>query len=517
MPQAIHEGTAFNSRNRKVAIHCVFSVKDNTHILLIFLYNYDTLIKKTASKGVLNVSKAFFDNGDRSYREEILSVIRTSESDEIIRDKLEEYHENDIASVIDELSSDEINRLADAVGFEVMSEILSHLDNAAEYLSRFELDDAAKLVEQMDADEAIEALEGMSEERKEQILDLIEEEAKEDVRLIESYPEEEFGSRMSTNFISVNKGASVKGAMRTLVSEAGENDNIYTLFVTRDDGSFYGAIDLKDLIVARSEDSLEELIYTTFPYVFDNEIIADNLERLRGYDEDMIPVLSHSDGRILGVITSRDFIDIVDEELADDYAKLAALTEDEEGDEPVLKSIRKRVPWLTVLLFLGLGVSFVVGLFEGVVKELPLIVSFQSLILGMAGNVGTQSLAVTVRSLGEERKKSALSYILKETRIALLTGAVIGLLSFVTVGCFLLFLGGYTASLAFSTSGCVGASLAFAMMLSGFTGAAIPTVFHRMGIDPAIASGPLITTVNDLFAVVSYYGLAWRLLIGVGG
>jgi magnesium transporter len=204
--------------------------------------------------------------------------------------------------------------------------------------------------------------------------------------------------------------------------------------------------------------------------------------------------------------------EIVDEELGDDYAKLAALSSEEEKDETLFKSMKKRIPWLVALLFLGLGVSAVVGLFEGVVDELPMIVAFQSMILGMAGNVGTQSLAVTVRALGNDDDfglGQQLKIIFKEFRVACLNGLALGLFSFVIVGAYLLVLGHYAMPIALTTAGCVSLALWFAMMISGFTGAAIPLLFYRLKIDPAVASGPLITTINDLVAVVSYYGLAW--------
>jgi magnesium transporter len=306
--------------------------------------------------------------------------------------------------------------------------------------------------------------------------------------------------------------------MRTLISAAPENDNIYTIFVCDADGSFFGTIDLKELIIARSDKPLEELIYTTYPYVYDKESISDNIERLRGYSEDIVPVLSTNGNKLIGVITSKDIIEIVDAERGDDYAKLAALSSEEESDEGIFKSMRKRIPWLVTLLFLGLAVSAVVGLFEGVVKELPLIVSFQSLILGMAGNVGTQSLAVTVRALGTEEMSTGeqIKLIFKETRVAFVNGLVIGLFSVLIVGGYLSLIGGYSVWMSFTTAACVGAALWFAMMISGLTGASIPMLFYKLGIDPAIASGPLITTVNDLVAVISYYGLAWGLLIQLG-
>jgi magnesium transporter len=306
--------------------------------------------------------------------------------------------------------------------------------------------------------------------------------------------------------------------MKTLVSEAAENDNIYTIFVVNEDDSFYGVIDLKDLIVARSTVELETLISNNFPFVYDKDIISDNIERLRGYSENMIPVISSANNALLGVITSNDIIELVDEEISDDYAKLAAMTSEQKPDESLFTSMKKRVPWLIALLFMGLVVSAVVGIFESVVDALPMIVSFQSLILGMAGNVGTQSLAVTVRALGndEERSfKNQLITILKEIRIALLNGVVLGAISFAIVSGYLFVFAAYSSSFIFAAAGCVGLAMCFAMAISGLTGAAIPVCLYRFGVDPAVASGPLITTINDLVAVISYYGLARALLLNL--
>jgi magnesium transporter len=400
-----------------------------------------------------------------------------------------------------------------------MSEIVAFLDDAGEYLSEITPDDAAEIIEQMDADDAAEALDELDEQTRSEIIDLIEDtEIKQDIKLIESYEDDEFGSRMSTNFISVNRHLTIKETMKTMVREAAENDNIYTIFVVNEDDSFYGVIDLKDLIVARSNVELETLIYNNFPFVYDKDSISDKIEHLRGYSENMIPVLSSENNALLGVITSTDIIELVDEEISDDYAKLAAMTSEQEPDESLFESMKKRVPWLIALLFMGLVVSAVVGVFEGVVDALPMIVSFQSLILGMAGNVGTQSLAVTVRALGNSEDNSLKNQfftILKEIRVALLNGLVLGTISFVIVSAYLFVFASYDATFVFSAAGCVGLAMCFAMAVSGLTGAAIPICLYRFGVDPAVASGPLITTINDLVAVLSYYGLAWALLLNV--
>ena len=449
----------------------------------------------------------------------ILSIIRSTADDSEIREQLQEYHENDIASIFEDLTVEERERLFEILGSEIISEVVPFLDDAGEYLSEIDADDAAEIIEQMDADDAIVALDDLDEQTRCEIMELIENtEIKEDIELICSYEDDEFGSRMSTNFIVVKRNYTIKETMKTLVSEAAENDNIYTLFVIDEDGSFYGVIDLKDLIVARSNVELETLIYTNFPFVYDKDIISENIERLRGYSETMIPVISSENNTLLGVITSMDIVELVDEERSEDYVKLAAMTSEQEPDETLFTSMRKRVPWLIVLLFMGLAVSAVVGIFEGVVDALPMIVSFQSLILGMAGNVGTQSLAVTVRTLGngeDNSLKKQLITIFSEIRIALLNGLVLGSVSFVIVSAYLLVFGSYSIMFVLSAAGCVGLAMCFAMAISGLTGSAIPISLYRLGVDPAVASGPLITTINDLVAVLSYYGLAWALLLNI--
>ena len=456
---------------------------------------------------------------ERDYGAEILGIVRSNCTGEEIREQLQEYHENDIASIFEELETEERERLRQILGNEIMSEIVSFLEDAGEYLSEIDADDAAEIIEQMDADDAVEALEDLDEETRSEIFELIEdEEIKEDIELINSYEDNEFGSRMSTNFIAVKRNLTIKETMKTMVKEAAENDNIYTLFVVNEDDTFYGVIDLKDLIVARSTVDIETIITNSFPYVYDKDIISDNIERLRGYSENMIPVLSSRDNTLLGVITSTDIVELVDEERGDDYAKLAALSAEEEPDETLFASLKKRVPWLIALLFMGLAVSAVVGAFEKVVDALPMIVSFQSLILGMAGNVGTQSLAVTVRSLGSSEDntfKKQFVTILREVRVALLNGVVLGAISFVIVSVYLFAIASYGTAFVLSAAGCVGLAMCFAMAISGLTGAAIPVCLYRFGVDPAVASGPLITTINDLVAVISYYGLAWALLLNI--
>lgn len=177
--------------------------------------------------------------------------------------------------------------------------------------------------------------------------------------------------------------------------------------------------------------------------------------------------------------------------------------------------MKKRLPWLIVLLGLGMLVSSVVGVFEGVVAALPIVICFQSLVLDMAGNVGTQSLAVTIRVLMDENVtgKQKMMLLGKEMKIGLLNGGLLGILALVLLGVYVHAFKGYAWAGAFAVSGCVGISLVLAMMVSSMVGTVIPMFFHKIKVDPAVASGPLITTVNDLVAVVTYYGLAFLFLV----
>lgn len=376
------------------------------------------------------------------------------------------------------------------------------------------LQEAAKVLSMMEVDDAVDVLDEVDDATKKQVVDMLPEDAGNDIQMILSYEEDEMGSRMTTNYIAIRRGIDIRQAMRELVSQAGENDNIGTVYVLDEADKYYGAIDLKDLIVARENDALESIINTTYPFVTDHEKIEDCIDELVDYAEDSIPVLSDTK-ELLGVITAQDVVEAVDDEMGEDYAKLAGLMDEEDLRETTKESMKKRLPWLIILLFLGMGVSSVVGAFEAVVAVLPIVMCFQSLILDMAGNVGTQSLAVTIRVLMDENLtgKQKLHLVWKEMKVGFVNGLLLGSLAFVFIGIYIACFKHNAWLHAFLISGCVGVSLMVAMVISSLVGTLIPMFFHKIKIDPAVASGPLITTVNDLVAVVTYYGLAWLFLI----
>ena len=449
-----------------------------------------------------------------NYVEELLEILRSSLAADELQDQISDYHESDIADAFEQLTEEERRRLYPLLGPEWIAEIFTYIEDPDEYLKELDLGQAAQVLSYMDSDDAVDVLDELDDTTQEKLVGMMDEESSHDIKMLQSYEDDEVGSLMTTNFIVIHENLTIRQAMRELIRQAGENDNISTVYVIDKNDQFYGAIDLKDLIIAREKDALEDIISTSYPYVTDHEKIDDCIEQIKDYAEDSIPVLTE-DKQLIGVITAQDLVEVVDDAMGEDYAKLAGLTAEEDLEETTTESMKKRLPWLVILLFLGLAVSTVVGIFETVVAVLPIVMCFQSLILDMAGNVGTQSLAVTIRVLMDENLTAGekVGLVFKEMKVGFFNGLFLGIMAFIFIGLYIWLLKGNPVVHAFEISGCVGFSLMAAMVISSLVGTLIPMFFHKIKIDPAVASGPLITTVNDLVAVVIYYGLVWILLI----
>ena len=456
------------------------------------------------------------ENKIQDYQSEILAIIKSNTSPGVMRNKLEDYHENDLAEVFPDLTVAERRKVCRILALDMLSDIFEYIDEkqAAEYLDEMDVRKAAGILSGMETDAVIDVLRMTPKEKKVLLIELMDDEARKDMAIIASFDEEEIGSKMTTNCIMIRENLTVKQAMSSLIGQAAKNDNISTIFMVTEDSTFYGALDLKDLIIARQDACLEDLIVTSYPYVYGNELIDDCIEKLKDYSENSIPVLDN-DNKLLGVITSQSIVELVDDEMGEDYAMFAGLTAEEDLKEPLRESLKKRLPWLLVLLGLGMVVSSVVGVFETVVSQLTIIMCFQSLILDMAGNVGTQSLAVTIRVLMDESLtgKQKAELVWKEMTIGFSNGLILGTLSFIVIGLYIALFKGKTFMFAYAVSGCIGIALVVAMVISGAVGTCIPLFFKKINVDPAVASGPLITTINDLVAVVTYYGLSWIFLI----
>ena len=293
---------------------------------------------------------------------EIKKLIQENRTDKKTSEVLSDYHENDIAELLEHLSRPERKRIYHVLGIAKTAKVFPYFDEPQQYIEELSVEDAAAIVSLMDSDDAVDILEQLDPGKKTRIVEKLQGSIAQDVKMLLSYDEKEIGSYMTTNYVCIQEGLSVRQAMSELVRQAGVHDNIMTMYVVDADGCFAGAIDLKKLIIARENDGLGDIILRSYPYVEAHEKIEDCAGRIADYAEDSIPVLDSS-RRLLGVITSEDLVEIVDNELGEDYAKLAGLTAEEDLKEPTGRSMKKRLPWLIVLLGLGMLVSSVVGVF----------------------------------------------------------------------------------------------------------------------------------------------------------
>lgn len=451
----------------------------------------------------------------RDYLKEIADILSSKKSNLEKKELLLQYHESDIAEVLDALEEDKRKALYAILDTESLGEVLLYSEDIEELVENLEPEVLADIIETMDADDAIDVLEELDEDKVKEVVGLIEdEEVLADIITLSKYSEEVIGSEMTNNYIVINTSDSVKSAMKKVISGASENDNVSTIYVLDDQDLFYGVLELRDLIVARDGDDLNKIIKTNYPYFHDEDLIEDIIPQIRDYGLDSYPVLN-AEGFLVGVITHDDALDVTYEEFEDDYAKLAGISEEDNINESLFSSVKKRIPWLIILLILGLAQSFLMTGFEAVVAGLPIIVFFQTLVLGMSGNTGTQSLAVTIRTLSSnDVKKQTLKTLFKELRIGFCNGLFLAILAFGFVFLFLKITNqgviSETFNLieAFKASSIVGLALLISMTISSFVGAIVPIIFKKINVDPAVASGPFITTINDLTALLIYYGLS---------
>ena len=449
------------------------------------------------------------------YVSEILEKLsKNNITDDLLVEIINDYHPSDIADALEQTDESIRKIFFKEVDADIMSEILAYMEDVNIYLKELDIKQAADIISEMDSDDAVDILEEIDDETEDKIIDLMDSQSSEDVLLIQSYNDDEIGSKMTTNYIEIKKNMTIKQARHSLVQQAKDNDNVSTIYVSDLDNKFYGAIDLKDLIIARENTPLESIITNSYPTVKDHQIISEVYQDLQDYSEDSFPVLNQND-EIIGIITANDLIEVVDEEMAEDYAKLAGLSSEEDVDETVFSSVKKRLPWLILLLVLGLVVSSVVGIFEKVIDLVAVSVCFQSLILDMAGNVGTQSLAVTIRVLNNEdlTVKDKLKLVKKEVKVGFFNGLLMAGFACVFITLYIFIIKNYPINFSIILALCIGLSLIVTMIISSLVGTLIPLTLNSMNIDPAVASGPLITTVNDLVSAICYYSIVYLFVI----
>ncbi len=446
---------------------------------------------------------------------EIQNDILNLNGDEL-KNKILAYHPLDVANVLKEMSDDERKKVLDLLSPAEAANIFEYLneEESADILEDMDSNKSSKIISNMELDDAVDVVNELDESVKLNIINKIDEDVKQDIIELSKYSDEQAGSIMTDNYLSLDVDMEVSSAMMKLVKESTEQEIIDILFVL-DGEKLVGLVDLKDLIIARKTEKIKDIMSTNFKFVEDTQDIKEATDIIKEYNLLALPVLSN--GILKGIITIDDAMDYVVDDVSDDYDKMAALVGDNSTSfKDVIKS---RLFWLVILLILSFIVSSVMKQFDGVIASVTALVFFQSLILDMGGNAGTQSLATTVVEISQGEladKKTIKKHLFKELRAGLLNSMILGICAFGLSYIFIIIRGLTGNFTPFSLALVIGLSMMVALAISNFVGSLIPIILYKFKIDPAVASGPFISTLNDIISVLVYYALAYAILIAGG-
>ncbi|MGI6038139.1 MAG: magnesium transporter [Limnochordia bacterium] len=415
---------------------------------------------------------------------------------------MDSLHPPDQAEVIRTLSIEERQAVLALLSHDSLAQILAELEYEfqQELLDQIEKEKIPPILDEMASDDAADLLGELTAEQAQRYLDLMDEEEAEEVRELLVYPEETAGGRMTTEFVSLSHRLTAEAAICNLRELSPDAETIYYLYVTDEQNHLIGVVSLRDLIVAGPDTPLTEIMKSkviTVSAHMDQEEAAKVLDK---YDFLALPVVD-DDQHILGIITVDDVLDVFIEETTEDFTKMAAIHGMDDLNLTPLEAASRRLPWLVFLLFAGLLSGNIIARFESSLQQVVALATFIPLIADMGGNTGTQALAVVVRTLALERMgaREIFRLLRQEVGIGLILGTINGLL---------------IALLAYLWHGnavlglVIGLSLWLTMIMGTMAGAMVPVLLHSLKLDPAVASGPFITTLNDIIGLFIYLTLA---------
>ncbi len=437
----------------------------------------------------------------------ITSYIEVS-NDKAIVALFEEMHYADIAEVLDELSFDNVVYIIKLLDSEKTSAVLMELDEdiREKTLQNLSAKEIAEEVEELDSDDAADIIGELSEERQEAVMSQIEDE--EHVKEIEellAYDEDSAGGLMAKELVKVNENWNVLKCVREMRAQAEEVTRVHSIYVVDDNDKLKGRLSLKDLLITSTKTAISEVYIPKVDFVNVHDNLDEVSNKMRKYDLEAIPVVDNN-GVLLGRITIDDIVDVIKEEADKDYQLAAGLTQDVEADDSILQLTKARLPWLFLGLLGGVGAFLIMVMFENTFDENAVLFFFTPLIAAMAGNVGVQSSAIIVQGLANDDVKGSInSRLIKEMLLAALNGFVLALVLFVFVW---FYEGKINTALAISVS------LVAVIIVAGLIGTFVPLFLNKRGIDPAIATGPFITTSNDIFGILIYFMIA-KLILGI--
>ena len=438
---------------------------------------------------------------------ENLTIYIDTKNDEAISSLFAEVHYADIAEVLDEIKFEEAVYIIKLLDSETTAAVLMETDEDTreKILKNLTAKEIAEEIAELDSDDAADMIAELPEERQEAVMSKIEDE--EHVKEIEellTYDENSAGGLMAKELVQVNENWTVLKCVKEMRIQAEEVTRVHSIYVVDHKGKLKGRLSLKDLLVASTRTPISDIYIPKVDFVNVIDGAEDVANIMRKYDLEAIPVVD-DDQILLGRITIDDIVDVIKEEADKDYQMAAGITQDVEADDSILELTKARLPWLFLGLLGGIGAFIIMEGFQDVFEKYAALFFFTPLIAAMAGNVGVQSSAIIVQGLANDDIKGSInSRLLKEMLLAALNGVVLALFLFLFVW---LSQGKITLAIAISVS------LVVVIIVAGLIGTFVPLFLNKRGIDPAIATGPFITTSNDIFGILIYFMIAKMILV----
>ena len=439
---------------------------------------------------------------------EKVEIFVEDQNDKDLKALLNEYHHADIAEILDELDLDDAVYVIKLLDSETTSEILMELDEdfREKILGNLSTKEIAEEVEELDTDDAADMIAELPEERQAEVISQIEDDDhREEIQELLAYDEDTAGGLMAKELVKVYETWTVAGCLRRIRGQAKDVTRVHSVYVVDKQDKLIVRLSLKDLIISKSDTKIADIAKDNVDWVNVNDDVEDVAKVMSKYDLEAIPVVDDNQ-ILLGRITIDDIVDVLKEEADKDYQLAAGITQGVEADDSILQLTRARLPWLFLGLVGGVGAFIIMEGFQESFNQYAVLFFFTPLIAAMAGNVGVQSSAIIVQGLANDDVKGSVnSRLIKEMLLAALNGVILAvfLLLFIWV-----YIGELDKAIAISVS------LVAVIIIAGLIGTFVPLFLNKRGIDPAIATGPFITTSNDILGILLYFWIA-KLILGI--
>ena len=425
-----------------------------------------------------------------------------NKNDAALQKQLNALHYADIAEILDELNLDQATYIIKLLDSETTSDVLSELeeDVREKVLQNLSVKEIAEEVKELDTDDAVDLISELPPERKQKVIAQIDDkELVADINELLEYDENSAGGLMAKELVKVYETWTVAGCLRKIRTQAENVKRVHSIYVVDKADKLIGRLSLKDLLIAKNETKISAIYIPKVDAVHVNDDDEDVARLMAKYDLEAVPVVD-DEKTLLGRITIDDIVDVIIEEAEKDYQLAAGITQDVDAEDSIFALTRARLPWLFLGLIGGVGAAIIMGTFDTIIEDFPLILLFTPLIAAMAGNVGVQSSAIIVQGLANDDIKGSInSRLIKEMLLATLNGIILAVFLFGFM---------WFWQQDFQTALAVSVSLVAVIIVAGIVGTFIPLFLHKRGIDPAIATGPFITTSNDIFGILIYFIIA---------